>query len=196
VLVQSIFTELCDIFNVCAALLHLQNHHKASIKYVCVCVCASPGVLVEEGRGQTPTPTQWVALSSRLRLQHGRPRVLTITVSHLGSLLSPQIAYSSSSPGNYVVSVGPRGHKLPCHAGDIENRPSRCTRRSFLLFLSLLRPSGSSRGRRPTRNSHHAEPRRWVTRLHGFILRWTLRRKRNIQPLLRGMPVSRAAIAH
>lgn len=92
-------------------------------------------------------------------------RVFTITVSHvlfhLGSTLSTDslfIFISRQLCGKCPVmnSCSTTGHKLPVMPWYLTGTPaSRCTQCSFLSF-SRSHPSGPSRGRRPTRNSHHA----------------------------------------
>lgn len=108
----------------------------------CPLVLRGPG-----GRGPWPNPnTNSVSrVSSHLRSS------LPELGSHICCFSRAQIAYSSSSPGNYVVSLPPMDVVFPgSGASKPAAPPSRCTQRSFVfLSVSPFPPQGPPGGGGP-----------------------------------------------
>lgn len=172
------------LWNCCFFFIYIKHcirklaNGNGSVKHLPLFLPASPGVRVEEVHGRTPTPTRWVTLSHACPSPTWRS-VFTISrrrvVFHLLSLLSTDsllIFISRQLRGKCPAadSRSATSHKLPVTAALPSRTPgTHCSFRSLLLH-----PSGPPRGRRPARNSHHAEPRRWVV-VSTFIQRLGLK---------------------
>lgn len=158
--------------------MHLQNPHMWVVTSISCTACSVPEMcfllfnislcLLLQGswwkRSMAEPQHQLSESHSYIFLSYS---VFTITVPHvlfhLGSLLSTDslfIFISRQLRGKCPVmdSCSTTGQKLPVMRWyltgmlpSIDALSAHCS-----SFLSLLRPSGSSRGRRPTRNSHHA----------------------------------------